>query len=64
MVFKFKYLGSIFASDGDHTYDVRRRIALVMARMGELRHVFGSKIKFGTKMKILHLPVRVFDISC
>ena len=50
-VYAFKYLGSIFTSDGDHTVDVKRRIDLAMARMGELRQVFNSEIKYGTKMK-------------
>ena len=55
--FKFKYLGSIFSADGSHIYDVRRRIALAMARMGDLRHVFGSKLKYATKMKIYKTAV-------
>ena len=42
--FKFKYLGSIFAADGDQRYDVRRRIGMTMSRMGKLTHVFNSKV--------------------
>ena len=51
--FTFKYLGSIFAADGDQRYDVRRRISLAMTRMGKLTHVFNSKIPFGLKMKVV-----------
>ena len=57
MVFKFKYLGSIFAADGDHQHDIRRRVALAASRMGELRHVFDSKIKFSIKMRIYKTAV-------
>ena len=38
----FKYLGSIFAVDGQHRYDVSRRIALATCRCGALRQVFDS----------------------
>ena len=44
-VFLFKYLGSVFAADGTHVHDVQHRINLAMARMGQLRHVFNSKIR-------------------
>ena len=56
-VFRFKYLGSIFAADGSHEYDVRRRIGMAMSRMGDLRHVFNSKIRWGIKMKIYKTAV-------
>ena len=55
--YKFKYLGSIFAADGDETHDVRRRIGMATSRMGELRHVFNSHIKFGLKMKVYKTAV-------
>ena len=48
----FKYLGSIFVADDSETHDVKRRIALVETRMGELHNIFNSGIKFSTKMKI------------
>ena len=51
-VYKFKYLGSIFTADGDQSVDVKRRIALAMARMGELRQIFNSGIKLALKLKI------------
>ena len=51
-VFRFKYLGSIFAADGDHSYDVRRRVGLAMARMGQLRQVFSSDISFKLKLRL------------
>ena len=55
--FRFKYLGSIFAADGDQRYDVRRRITLAMARMGKLTHVFNAKLPFSLKMKIYKCAV-------
>ena len=51
-VYLFKYLGSIFAADGSHEPDVKRRIALAMQRMGALRHVFNSAIPLPLKLKI------------
>ena len=51
-IFLFKYLGSIFAADGTQHHDVRRRIALATARMGQLRQLFNSDIRFGIKMRI------------
>ena len=56
-VFRFKYLGSIFAADGDQRYDVRRRIGLAMARMGKLTHVFNSEVSFGLKMRVYKCAV-------
>ena len=53
----FKYLGSIFAADGDQKHDVKRRIALVTTRMGQLRHVFNSSISFAIKMKVYKTAV-------
>ena len=35
-----EYLGSIFQSDGQHLPDIRRRIAMVMQRLGSLRHSY------------------------
>ena len=45
-VFVFKYLGSLFAADGNQKQDIDRRINLGMVRMGQLRQVFNSKVKF------------------
>ena len=50
--YKFKYLGSIFAADGNEECDVRRRIAIAMQRMGALRNVFNSGIPLSLKLKI------------
>ena len=55
--FRFKYLGSIFAADGDQRYDVRRRVGLAMDSVGKLTHVFNTKIPFGLKMKICECAV-------
>ena len=38
----FKYLGSIFAADGEQRHDVSRRIAIALSRFGELRQIFNS----------------------
>ena len=51
-VFRFKYLGAVFSANGDQAYDIKRRIALAMTRMGQLRHIFNSNIGFGLKMRI------------
>ena len=56
-VFKFKYLGSIFAADGDQSHDVQRRIALATSRMGQLRHVFNANIGLRLKMKLYKTAV-------
>ena len=57
-VFKFKYLGSIFAADGEQEYDIRRRVALAAARCGQLRHCFDSKgISINTKLQIYKVAV-------
>lgn len=55
--FQFKYLGSIFSADGEQKYDVCRRIALAMNRMGQLRQVFNSNISFALKMKVYKAAV-------
>ena len=51
-IFLFKYLGSIFAADGTQDHDIKRRIALAMDRMGQLRHIFNAHISMSVKMKI------------
>ena len=56
-VFRFKYLGSIFAADGDHKYDVRRRIGMAMTRMGQLSPVFNSDISLGLKLRLYKTAV-------
>ena len=56
-VFVFRYLGSLFTANGDQSRDVRRRIGMAEARMGELRHVFSAKISFHVKMKIYKTAV-------
>ena len=53
----FKYLGSIFAADVSTEHDVKRRIAMAMSRMGELRQVFNSDISLALKMKIYKTAV-------
>ena len=41
-VYRFKYLGSIFAADGDIDHDIETRIAMAQQRWSSLRHVFLS----------------------
>ena len=41
-VFKFAYLGTIFAADGQQIYDIRVRMGMVMTRCGRLGHMFDS----------------------
>ena len=59
-VFKFKYLGSIFAADGSQEHDIQRRIGIATTRAGQLRHVFGDKslswtgVKTGEKKGVGH----------
>ena len=57
-VMTFKYLGSVFAADGEHHHDVVQRTAMAMARCGELRQVFSSShLKLGLKLKIYKVAV-------
>ena len=39
-VFKFKYLGTIFAADGRQCYDIDTRITTAKSRCGKLRNIF------------------------
>ena len=41
-VFKFVYLGSVFAADGIQDYDIRVRVGKAMLRCGKLGHLFDS----------------------
>ena len=41
-VFKFSYLGSVFAADGLQEYDIRNRVGMAMTRCGKLGHMFDS----------------------
>ena len=50
--YTFKYLGSMFCADGSQDADIRRRTAIAMTRMGELRQVFSSKLPMQLKLKI------------
>ena len=56
-VFKFKYLGTLFAADADQAYDIEARIAMAMTRCGQLKHVFNS----GTLN--LKLKLRLYQAS-
>ena len=50
-VFKFTYLGTVFAADGQQLYDIRVRMGKAMTRCGRLGHLFDSPI-LGPWLKI------------
>ena len=50
-VFTFKYLGSLFAANGQHSYDIKARIAKAQVRCGQLRSIFDSP-KLNVQLKI------------
>ena len=56
-VFSFKYLGSLFTADGDHSRDVEKRCAMAQSRCGDLRAVFSSSIPLKLKLKIYKTAV-------
>ena len=42
-VFKFSYLGSVFAADGLQEYDnIRKRVGMTMTQCGKFGHIFDS----------------------
>ena len=43
-VFKFKYLGTLFAANGEERFDIDARIAKAKVRCGKLRSIFDSPI--------------------
>ena len=51
-VFKFPYLGGIFAADGLQEYDINVRVGKAMTRCGKLGHMFDSP-ELGPRLKIL-----------
>ena len=50
-VFRFPYLGAIFAADGLQGYDIRARVGKAMTRCGKLGHMFDSP-DLGPRLKI------------
>ena len=50
-VFKFLYLGAVFAADGLQKYDIRVRVGKAMTRCGKLGHMFDSP-DLGPRLKI------------
>ena len=42
-VFKLKYIGTLFASNGDRDHDVDRRLSLAETMCGKLGHIFDSQ---------------------
>ena len=43
-MWSFIYLGAKFSADGDHTTDVKARIAMAMKTAGKMRHIWASTI--------------------
>lgn len=41
-VFRSKYLGSLFTTDGRQIHDIKVRVVMALARCGKLRHVLDS----------------------
>ena len=56
-LFRFKYLGTIFAADGLQLYDIKQRIAKAMTRCGQLRHIFAAKALS------LRLKIRLYEAA-
>ena len=56
-VFRFKYLGTVFAADGLQSHDIKQRIAKAMSRCGQLRHIFASPALS------LHLKLRLYEAA-
>ena len=50
-VFKFKYLGSVFAADGQQQYDIKARMGMAMSRCGKMGHLFDSP-DLGPRLKL------------
>ena len=56
-VFRFRYLGTIFAANASQKFDLDSRIAMAMARCGRLRPVFDSKVI------TLRLKLRLYEAA-
>ena len=57
-VFRFRYLGTIFAANGSQQFDVDSRIAMAMARCGRLRPIFDSElISLDLKLRLYEAAV-------
>ena len=56
-VFRFRYLGTIFAANGSQHFDVDARIAMAMARCGRLRSIFDSEVI------TLNLKLRLYEVA-
>ena len=57
-VYKFTYLGSIFAADGQECFDINARIARATKRCGQLSQIFDSP-NIGPRLKIRLYAVAV-----
>ena len=54
----FEYLGSLFQADGDQSTDIKRRIAMAVARAGKLREIWQTEIL------TLKLKIRLYKSAC
>ena len=57
----FKYLGSLFACNGDQQVDTKARIAMAMTRSGQLSHLFDSP-ELGKRLKLRLYKVAVCSL--
>ena len=57
-VFRFSYLGTVFAANGLQCYDVNARVVMAMSRCGKLRHIFDSPhISLKVKLRLYEAAV-------
>lgn len=57
-IFRFKYLGTIFAANASQQFDIDSRIAMAMARCGRLRSIFDSDfITLNLKLRLYEAAV-------
>ena len=65
-VFRFLYLGTVFAANGLQCYDVGARVTMAMSRCGKLRHMFDSPhISQKVKLRLYEAAVcSLFTYGC
>ena len=57
-IFRFKYLGTIFAANASQHFDIDSRISMAMARCGRLRPIFDSEfITLSLKLRLYEAAV-------
>ena len=57
-IFRFRYLGTIFAANASQYFDIDSRIVMVMVRCGRLRSIFDSEfITLNLKLRLYEAAV-------